>query len=119
MADKKIAEKWIEKADEDFGYASMSLEDELEFYAQICFHFHQAAEKYLKAYIVKYDLEFKKIHDLLVLLDICSKHDAGFQELREACVFLNRFYMSTRYPVRWESSKALMFANMIASKVKP
>ncbi len=41
------------------------------FYAQICFHFHQAAEKYLKSYIIACDLEFKKIHDLPVLLQLC------------------------------------------------
>ena len=99
MADQKIVDQWLSKAEEDFGYASSSLEESLEFYAQICYHFHQAAEKYLKAYIIKYDLEFKRIHDLLELLDICSKHGTKLHDIKEACIFLNRFYISTRYPV--------------------
>ena len=53
MADVSLVKQWMEKAEEDFGYAEKSLQDELEFFAQICFHFHQAAEKYFKAYIVK------------------------------------------------------------------
>jgi len=39
--------------------------------AQICFHFHQAAEKYLKSYIIASDLDFKKIHDLPAFLKSC------------------------------------------------
>lgn len=126
MADKKIVGEWIEKADEDFGYARASLEEELEFFAQICFHFHQAAEKYLKAYVIKHDLEFKKIHDLLELLDICCKHEAGLMNLKENCAFLNRFYIFTRYPVHWHSSfskddaeKSKLAAETIGERIKP
>jgi len=56
------------KADEDLEFAISVIEDST-FYAQICFHFHQASEKYLKSFIIAQDLEFKKIHDLQVLLN--------------------------------------------------
>jgi len=59
MADSKIVMEWLKKADEDFGFA-MSVVEDSTFYAQICFHFHQAAEKYLKAFIIANDIEFKK-----------------------------------------------------------
>ncbi|MFA5800123.1 MAG: HEPN domain-containing protein [Candidatus Peribacteraceae bacterium] len=104
MADMRLVNKWIEKAREDFGFAAGSLEDESEFFAQICFHFQQAAEKYLKAYVVKFDLEFKKIHDLMELLDICRAHSPLLDDLQEHCIFLNRFYIFTRYPVHWDST---------------
>jgi HEPN domain-containing protein len=67
MADPQVTLEWLEKADEDLDFA-VSVIEETTFYAQICFHFHQAAEKYLKSFIVALDLEFKKIHDLPVLL---------------------------------------------------
>ena len=70
MADERIVSSWLKSADEDFEFAVLSLEDST-FYAQICFHFQQAAEKYLKTFIITNDLEFKKIHDLTVLLKIC------------------------------------------------
>ncbi len=44
---------WLQLADEEFSYASSDLEDpDHQFFAQTCFHFHQAAEKYLKAYLL-------------------------------------------------------------------
>lgn len=124
MVDKKIVEEWLEKAGEDLGYATSSLDDELEFFAQICFHFQQAAEKYLKAYIVCHTLEFKKIHDLLELLEICCGHDPNLNDLKESCVFLNRFYVTTRYPVHWMSNfckkdavNARQAAEIIANRI--
>jgi HEPN domain-containing protein len=49
MADPRVIDEWIKKADEDYEFA-VSIIEESSFYAQICFHFHQAAEKYLKSY---------------------------------------------------------------------
>ena len=103
MAEKALVRDWLRKADEDFGYASSSLEEELEYFPQICWHFQQAAEKYLKAYIIAFDLEFKKIHDLMALLKICVKQDVSFNVLSEECKYLQKFYIETRYPVVWET----------------
>ena len=100
MADQSVINEWLKKADEDFGFAVSVIEDST-FYAQICFHFHQAAEKYLKSFIVANDLEFKKIHDLLVLLQSCQTNEPRLKALHGDCKFLNRFYIDTRYPVHW------------------
>ena len=56
MAESQLVDEWLKKAEEDYAFAASVLEDST-FYAQICFHFHQAAEKYLKAFIVARDLE--------------------------------------------------------------
>jgi HEPN domain-containing protein len=102
MADPRIVKEWLDKADEDF-YFSVSIIEESTFYAQICFHFHQAAEKYLKAAVIAYDVEFKRIHDLPVLLKTCVPRHPPLQVLEEDCKFLNRFYLDTRYPVHWQT----------------
>lgn len=65
----EIIREWIEKAEEDFGFASSSIEH-TDYFAQICFHFQQAAEKYLKAFIIANKLEFRPIHNLIELLEI-------------------------------------------------
>lgn len=96
----EIAQEWIEKADEDFGFACASLES-VDYFAQICFHFQQAAEKYLKAFIVARGLEFRAVHNLLDLLTICRQSEADIGELEHACRFLNPFYIDSRYPVHW------------------
>ena len=100
MADPSVINEWLKKADEDFGFAVSVIEDST-FYAQICFHFHQAAEKYLKSFVIARDLEFQKIHDLLVLLKSCQKNEPDLKALHGDCKFLNRFYIDTRYPVHW------------------
>ena len=96
----KIVKEWIEKAEEDYGFACASIEDTI-YFAQVCFHFQQAAEKYLKAFIVANKLDFRPVHNLLELLTICRRTAPDIDELEEACRFLNPFYIDTRYPVHW------------------
>jgi len=103
MAEPRLVQEWIKKDEEDYQFAASVLEDST-FHAQICFHFHQAAEKYLKAFIVAQDLEFQKIHDLLVLLKLCLAAEPSFNEIQDDCKFLNRFYIDTRYPVHWPTN---------------
>ena len=125
MADPKIVSEWLLKADEDFDFARINLEGENNFYAQICFHFHQAAEKYLKSFIVAYDLAFEKIHNLMNLLTVCASQDASLLSLMEECERLNTAYIDTRYPVHWPTDytkeKALSLksdAEKIAAAIK-
>ncbi|MBI3353828.1 MAG: HEPN domain-containing protein [Nitrospirae bacterium] len=92
MVDPKVVYEWLNKADEDFNFADANLSEGNNFYAQICFHFHQAAEKYLKAFIIAYDLEFEKIHNLINLLKICGKQESSLLSLLEECELLNPFY---------------------------
>lgn len=100
MADQQVTSEWLKKADEDFEFAASVIE-ESPFYAQICFHFHQAAEKYLKSYLIAAELEFKRIHDLPVLLKSCLLKEPGLESIVKDCKLLNRFYIDTRYPVHW------------------
>jgi HEPN domain-containing protein len=125
MVDVVIVREWLAKADEDFEFARINLEEGKPFFAQICFHLQQAAEKYLKAYIIAHELEFLKIHDLPLLLKICLSKDPSFEHLREDCEYLTTFYVDTRYPVHWpalfspqETQKALKSAERIRSLVK-
>jgi HEPN domain-containing protein len=94
----------LEKADEDFRFAEANLIEGSTFYPQICFHFHQAAEKYLKAFIVAKGLAFSKVHDLLYLLRICAAQAPAFREIDEDCILLNTAYIETRYPVHWPTN---------------
>ena len=98
MADQKLIENWLDKANEDLAFAKANLEEGLDFYTQICFHFHQAAEKFLKAYIIAKGLNFKKIHDLTKLRQTCAEKDREFNKLSEEAKILNPFYIGARYP---------------------
>lgn len=124
MVDRRLIEEWLQKADEDYGFATSSLEY-APYYAQICFHYQQAAEKYLKAFIVAHELEFKKSHDLEELLNTCGAKEPSLTEIEEACNFLSRFYIDTRYPVHWPAEytketalKAKDSAEKVAEAIK-
>ena len=124
MVDAKIVREWIQKADEDLDFA-VSIVDESPFYAQICFHFQQAAEKYLKSVIIADELNFQKIHDLVALLKSCLKNRPDLAELMPDCKLLNGFYIDTRYPVHWPSNysketalEAMKAAEAIRDKIK-
>lgn len=125
MADPRVVGEWLSKADDDFEFADANLKEGSKFYAQICFHFHQAVEKYLKAYIVAYDLEFEKIHNLVTLLKICASREPSLMSLFDECDLLNASYIDTRYPVHWPTnytkekvSKAKEAAEGIAKTIK-
>jgi HEPN domain-containing protein len=101
MADFSVVKEWLDKADDDFRFAEANLKDGSEFYAQLCFHFQQSAEKYLKAFIIGKNLKFDRVHDLVHLLKTCSTHAPEFSCLKEECILLNTAYIETRYPVHW------------------
>ena len=45
MPDRKVVKEWIEKAESDYKFACMCLQDTAgEFFSQICFHFQQDAQ---------------------------------------------------------------------------
>src|SRR3989338_7605671 len=120
MRPEEDVREWLKKANEDFGFASSILPD-TTFYAQVCFHFQQAAEKFLKAYIVKKKLEFRKIHELRKLLKICEKDTPNFSDFREEADFLSPFYIDTRYPVHWPaavSKEEALKAQEAAKRIK-
>ena len=112
MASSKVVREWLNLADEDFGFASVNLDDlETQYFGLICFHFQQAAEKYFKAYIVAKNLKFEKIHDLDSLRQLCLASNSDFSELEDECLFLNDFYVEARYPMVVPSPKTRDIAN--------
>jgi len=125
MVDPDIIIEWITKADEDFEFARINFEEEKPFFSQICFHFNQSAEKYLKAYIIANKLGFRKIHNLPLLLKQCRSIDLSFNQLSEDCENLDTFYIEARYPVTWpvdfsknEANRAYRSAENIRNFVK-
>jgi hypothetical protein len=55
--------------------AKLAIDYKPEYKDQICFHSQQAAEKYLKAYLVLRDITFKKTHSLVYLLDLLGEFE--------------------------------------------
>lgn len=91
-------QSWIEKAKHDIGTAELTFQHKPEYYDTICFHCQQAVEKYLKAYLVYLNLEFKPKHSLVYLLDLISQQDQFSLDYYEKASKLESYAVDIRYP---------------------
>lgn len=89
---------WLKKAENDFKAAQNELEitKKRKLTDVICFHCQQAVEKYLKAFLVSKNINFKKTHNLEALLDTCKKIDSEFENLYVGD--LSYYAVEVRYP---------------------
>lgn len=94
-----LINNWILKADKDL----TSAEHELTFGEDavteaICFHSQQAAEKYLKAYLVFLEISFTKTHEIGELITKCELKDNEIGALKEEVDILTDYAVTVRYP---------------------
>jgi len=89
---------WFTHGDEDLVLVKIILEKEIGSTNLACFHAQQAAEKYLKGFLAHHDLHIRKIHDLEIIIEDCKNVDTSFSELKDSAIFLNQFYIESRYP---------------------
>jgi HEPN domain-containing protein len=91
-------QSWLEKAEHDLGTAKITIQYKPEYYDTICFHCQQATEKYLKAYLIHLNLDFKSKHSLTYLLDLISQHDIFSIDYYEKASKLESYAVDIRYP---------------------
>ena len=89
-------ENWLEFARQDLAVCKLALEAKI--YNQACFHSRQAVEKVLKGYLLSRNKSIPQIHALDDLFNLCVKIDNNFQELKDMCSKLDKYYMPMRYP---------------------
>ena len=64
----------------------------------VCFHAQQAAEKYLKAFLVSQGRTTTRTHDLVMLLAECRSTGTDLNILETDCLLLSRYGVVFRYP---------------------
>jgi len=70
------------------------------------FHSQQAAEKALKALLVRYQINFPKSHDIAALLLLAEPRAPGIAAALDAARVLTMYAVETRYPDSDPVSKA-------------
>jgi HEPN domain-containing protein len=90
--------EWITKAEHDLGMAELAIANKPEYKDLICFHCQQSAEKYLKAYLIRLDITFKKSHSLIYLLDLLATVESVPDNLYETAEILEDYGVEVRYP---------------------
>lgn len=94
---REIISEWFEKADEDILAAEVVIEASPTLYDVSAFHAQQAAEKYIKGFLVFCEMMPPKVHSIKELIDIAIGFDVSFEALREA-ESLSKYAVRSRYP---------------------
>ncbi len=95
---REIVRQWLNRAEEDFYVADHLFTGKTPYLRAIGFHAQQAAEKFLKALLVHYQIEFPKTHDLAELLDLVASVDTSIAERLNDAMALNPYGVEMRYP---------------------
>ena len=95
---RELVRQWLDKAAADFDAAKQLSTQGGRFREIVAFHCQQAVEKYLKALLVRRQIEFPKTHDIAKLLDRVATVDAGIAESLRDADALTPFGVETRYP---------------------
>ncbi|MBU0580111.1 MAG: HEPN domain-containing protein [Candidatus Margulisbacteria bacterium] len=97
MTKKERVNLFLNKAKKDIKTArSLNIEDP-DFQEAIVFHCQQAIEKYLKAFLIKNNVEYAKIHDLEFLIQEAMKIDKTFEKFIEIAELFNEYAVEIRY----------------------
>jgi len=98
MDKRRIVDEWLTIAEMNISSANFLRKMRPLPIEIICYHCQQSAEKYLKAYLAFKEIETLKTHDLVLLNDLCQKHDTEFSLLSDECLRLTDYGVSIRYP---------------------
>jgi len=91
----ELVRGWLRKAFSDLAALDASLQaDALD---AACFHAQQAAEKFLKAFLIHNAVDFPFTHNLSKLVDLCSACDAVFGSVKVQVASLTPYAVELRY----------------------
>lgn len=93
-----FVQEWLRKADNDLRAAKFLLEKEFQDYEASAFHAQQCAEKAIKAYLVRHQVEFPKTHDIGRLRKLVASIDRSLAEALREADMLSPYAVEYRYP---------------------
>lgn len=113
--------EWVKKAGNDMRAAKLLIEQDFEDFGTAAFHAQQAAEKYLKAYLVRHQIEFRKTHDLKMLRDVIKSRDTELAADLSSSDDLTPYAVEFRYPgdivPRGNAQLAIALAEQVRSRI--
>ena len=89
---------WYRKAEQDFALARAGLSGEVPAPAPISFLSQQCAEKYLKAFLTRHQIEVPQTHNMAKLLSLIEAIDAGLAHDLAEARRLTPYGVDIRYP---------------------
>jgi HEPN domain-containing protein len=120
---QELVRQWLAKAEEDFAVAEHLLYSGTEFWGSIGFHAQQAVEKFIKAFLVHKQIEFRKTHDLEELLGLVAGVDEPLAAAMDMASDLNPYGVQVRYPgdfgiiTKDDAEQALQAASVVREAI--
>jgi HEPN domain-containing protein len=117
-------EAWFSKAESDYLTIRKGMVGDDVPWDAVAFHAQQAAEKYLKGFLVARGSVVPKIHDLVSLLTHCRRHDPSLESLSADAELLTRLGWASRYPdtpgdpQEADSREAVQIAQRITAAIR-
>ncbi len=93
-----FVQSWLRKAEGDLRAAERLLEVPQEDYFAAAFHAQQAAEKFLKAFLVRLQVPFPKTHNIEQLLQLAAPSDPALEKELTSATILTPYGIEFRYP---------------------
>ena len=97
-----VVKEWMDFAKEDLDTAGLILNGDYLYNRSICYHCQQAAEKYLKAYILFSDLPIIKTHNIALLCEQIQDIDKDILQIYDTASELTQYITAARYPDDFE-----------------
>ena len=94
----EFTQEWVRKAENDYRTAKYLVESGQDFAYGATFHAQQAAEKYIKAFLVWHQIEFRKTHDIALLLELTVSVEAEIAKILSQTIELTPYGAQYRYP---------------------
>ena len=115
---RDFVQQWLDKAEGDLAAAEILLRAETHDYFPCAFHCQQASEKFLKAYLVCHQIEFRKTHDLGELLKLAAQAEPTLQQELGSCEWLTPFGVEFRYPGESANKECAVEAKRLCTYVR-
>ncbi|MSU57674.1 MAG: HEPN domain-containing protein [Pedosphaera sp.] len=115
--------EWITKAEADWATAQREFRVRRRAnFDAVCFHAQQCVEKYLKARLIRADINFPKTHDLVAFLALVQKVEPLWQPWKDHLAKLTHYAVTVRYPgesaERADAAEALKLARLPRAEMR-
>lgn len=115
-------EGWLGKAGEDLAAADVLLRSGVDVTDAVAFHAQQAAEKALKAFLIRHQVRFGRSHDVEELLELSEPCAPGISTVLSEAAALTLYAVDARYPgaervSRDEATRLLNVARQVVDTV--
>jgi len=120
----EFTREWVRKAEHDFVTAEHLFKSGEAYLEGAAFHAQQAAEKYLKAFLIWHQIEFQKTHDIATLLRLATSLASDMAQVLEDAGTLTPYGVEYRYPGDYpdvtvgDAEQALHLASRVRTDIR-